>query len=246
MRKVLAITVAAVFACLGTPALGVETFPNFITIAGDSEATVKPVKWADAAGSSRLGEGAVVRWGFVRHSSDFGPGLRNRDAHCSRLMPIQRLNPLSREIVERETRTAFARWAAETNIIFVEVPQEEADVLIATQEIGYRAAWVNLRVAFSSEEENAHRIVRAAICLNPDALWALYGDSDQDVWDIRVALTHEIGHVIGLDHPRRGYLVRASMVEQMPVMWHVPVSEPTLLKEDGDGARYLYGPRVDP
>jgi len=46
------------------------------------------------------------------------------------------------------------------------------------------------------------------ICFNPLRRWKIGFDGNLDVYDLRYVLMHELGHAIGLNHPRaRGQLM---------------------------------------
>ena len=81
-------------------------------------------------------------------------------------------------------------------------------------------------------------IQRGLICLNGSARWKTGFDGDLKSYDIRFVLAHEIGHVLGLDHP--------SATGQL-MSWRY--DERTREPQDGDrnGINMLYGlrPRMD-
>ncbi len=64
--------------------------------------------------------------------------------------------------------------------------------------------WTELMI--EKRSTGFHHIVQAVICLNPNVEWR-FGEPWDDVgrqgklYSLAYALTHEFGHVIGLDHP---------------------------------------------
>lgn len=62
--------------------------------------------------------------------------------------------------------------------------------------------WAFANLACSSDaDEGVRGIEQALVCLNPDHDWKVGFDGDENAYDIRYTLIHEIGHAIGLDHP---------------------------------------------
>jgi hypothetical protein len=75
------------------------------------------------------------------------------------------------------------------------------------------------------------------MCLSPEERWKIGFDGDLDVYDLRYALLHEIGHAIGLDHPAlAGQLMDFRYLER----FRAPQTGDIL------GAVALYGPSRPP
>lgn len=187
-----------------------------------------PVKW----GSPALGSGAVVRYAIVTHDTAF-EAARN----CRAVGPVDRLlaaNGIDSRAFAGEVAGAFAAWSAVADIGFVAVPPEAADILIGAQVESLGRAFTNVDYAESAEGET-RRITRSVICLNPAEAWKIGFDGDLDVYDIRYALTHEIGHAIGLDHP-------GVPGELMDFRYRETFAD--LQPGDRAGAVDLYGPAV--
>ncbi len=152
------------------------------------------VKWGDR----RLGVGASVSYAFATEMLRFD-GARN----CSELAPVEALlgESLSLETLTREAAAAFRVWERAAGLSFHEVDDvHDADIVIGAQGQPRGRAFANVSYAQESEE-GVRTIDQALVCFNPDHKWKVGFNGDEDIYDIRYTLIHEIGHAIGLDHP---------------------------------------------
>jgi len=103
---------------------------------------------------------------------------------------------------------AFARWQRVADITFVRAaPGMSADIVIGEQAEPIGIAFTNVVLGTGWTDGRRH-IARSQICLNPQRRWKIGFDGDLTSYDILYALTHEIGHAIGLDHPSpRGHVM---------------------------------------
>ena len=152
------------------------------------------VKWGDR----RLGVGASISYAFA------GKALRFDSArNCGDLAPIQAIlgESLSRETLARETAAAFRVWERAAGLSFHEVDDvRDADIIFGAQRQPRGRAFANVSYAADSGED-VRAIEQALVCLNPNQQWKVGFNGDENVYDIRYTLIHEIGHAIGLDHP---------------------------------------------
>jgi hypothetical protein len=196
------------------------------------------VKWGDAA----LGGGATLTYSVVDGPSGFS-GTHN----CRRIAGIGNLlarSSTSRQVFDHELSAAFAMWEAAANLRFVAAKSaDSANILISAQSLPDGVAYADVTLA-SSQGQPISRITKGIVCLNPNLRWtsanrAAGGRRDTNApasgYKLRYTLAHEIGHVLGLDHP--GPVGELMSFEYRP---SIDVLQPG----DVAGIAVLYGPRI--
>ncbi len=185
------------------------------------------VKWSGTV----LGHGAVVTYAFATDRMRF-PEARN----CGEIVPIDAIlakSRISSEALQREVTEAFAMWERAANIRFQLVQDPaQAGILIGAQASPEGRAFANVNQRTTRGE--VQEIEKSLVCLNPAVRWKIGFDGDFDVYDLRYTMAHEIGHAIGLDHPKpSGQLMAYKYDERFR----------ELQSGDTHGAATLYGPR---
>jgi hypothetical protein len=206
-------------------------------------------------------DGAVVKWGAPRHQSTarvtWALETRSRrvpDArNCRAMAPFTRLarvTGLDRIAIEGELTAAFEAWSRVANISFRRIADPEAaDIVVGTQAKERGWAFANVKPSSAGARSIMFRaakpkydsfrvstIEKSSICLNASRPWKIGYDGDLSRYDLRHTFTHEIGHAIGLDHPRRpDQLMHYRYRERLPL----------LRAGDIEGAVRLYGLPVD-
>ncbi len=164
--------------------------------------------------------------------------------------------------VRQVVRNALQRWALAANITFIETSSAQLDAVqdgVSLITIADRPA---NRAIFGNGGENQGRarvyfnpatslITEADIVLNPTTTGSSgYGfstDGTNDTFDLEVTFTHEIGHLLGLNHsavigstmqPRMGRNFAQSGINAPAI------TARTLQDDDLAGIRALYGQRT--
>jgi hypothetical protein len=184
------------------------------------------LKW----GGPAAGSGAIVTYADVDSDRAFADA-RN----CPAVAPLDGLlaaSHIARATFDQERDAAFAAWSSVADIRFRKVDAFDADILIGAEAVPTGRAFTNVDYRDRGIAERAS-LTRSVICLNPELPWKVGFDGNLNVYDLRYALTHEIGHAIGLDHPGR-------TGELMDFRYREDFRAPQL--GDIAGATFLYGP----
>jgi predicted Zn-dependent protease len=162
------------------------------------------VKW----GAPILGQGATVSYAVARGDSKIAGNI-----NCLQVTGIEGLlarSHVARQQFDRELAEALSMWQAAANIRFVRAKRmSTADILISAQAVPEGIAYADVTLD-GVVERGVSRVKRGLVCLNPDIRWSTArsqtsesgaeAESREGV-RLRYALAHEIGHVLGLDHP---------------------------------------------
>lgn len=172
----------------------------------------------------------TLTWRLVNSAEHFDDAI-----NCKSMVEpdaLLKASRVARSAFRDELHAAFEMWEAAAGIRFVEAKSgERADIIIGSQAHPEGRAFAD--VAYDRQSSSETRAIsRSLICLNPFVRWKVGFDGNLDVYDLRYTFAHEIGHAIGLDHPRqRGSLMWFRYDERLR----------GLQPADIDGAVALYG-----
>lgn len=185
----------------------------------------KYVKW----GNPSFGTGAALTYAFVRDRV-----ADPRAINCREMLPLDGL--IARSAVDpddfgSEVRRALDMWEAAANIRFRYVPDaSDADLLIGAQAVPHGIAYTNISLGPGGTGAVAS-IKSARICFNATVVWNV--TDEKTGYAIAHVTAHEVGHVIGLDHPgRAGSLMAFSYNPGVPKLTFGDIA----------GAVHIYGP----
>lgn len=153
-------------------------------------------------------------------------------------------------------RRAMVQWAGASSIRFVETSSSAQTISPSAGGDGLSLITVantpENAALFSGSDRPARTrvffdpgtgiISEADIALNPAAAFST--DGTFGTYDLESVLTHELGHLLGLEHSA---MVGATMQPRLALngLYTLPAFSPrTLSEDDRAGARALYGPRV--
>jgi predicted Zn-dependent protease len=146
---------------------------------------------------------------------------------------------------DENAAAALAEWTAVVPLL---VQQSDAPNVVrwagAAEDLGGLAANTHKEYAVVN---GRHAIIRATTLLNPAMCWDAYEGRLQYglchgqqavILDLRRTVLHELGHVLGLEHPDDGGQMVAA------IMNHQEGDTDTLQDDDANGARFLYPPQA--
>lgn len=188
------------------------------------------IKWGEPA----FQKGATVRYALLT-GERAEPGAINCQAMTG-LDGLLAASGIERKAFEARLESAFSLWQGAADITFVAAASAEtADLVIGAQASPRGIAYTNVGYAAGPGGRFA-RLGQATICLNPLKPWRAGGEAPRaksPVYELGRVLAHEVGHVLGLDHPgTRGEVMAFSYQEDLE----------HLTPGDIAGIQLLYGP----
>jgi len=189
-------------------------------------------------------DGEALKWGppergspaTVTYAIADGPQPDPQRINCKHLAgiePVLQRWDIGRGALRARLREALQAWERVAGITFERAASPaDADLVIGAQGVPQGTAYTDVRHT-ATEVPGRGRITDAAICLNPEAPWETRADGDDETYELGRVLTHEVGHVIGLDHP-------GGSGPMMAYRYRERVAD--LRPGDRAGAVWLYGP----
>lgn len=151
------------------------------------------------------------------------------------------------------TRRALARWAEAAGVQFIETSADALSISASGAGDGLSLITVadttENRAVFASADRTGRTrifydprtgtITEADVVINPAAQFST--DGTPGTYDLEATLTHEIGHVLGLEHSSEAGAAMQPRQGTNGLYEQAAVSPRTLSDDDRAGARSLYG-----
>ncbi|HEX8890715.1 MAG TPA: matrixin family metalloprotease [Pyrinomonadaceae bacterium] len=155
--------------------------------------------------------------------------------------------------VQGAVRRALARWSRASNITFIETSSDTVSISPSGNGDGISLITVadtpENRAAFDNADRTGRTrvfydtamgaITEADVVVNPAARFST--DGTLGTYDLETTFTHEIGHVLGLDHSSEAGSVMQPHQGINGLYEQAAVSARTLSDDDRAGVRALYG-----
>ncbi|MDE2181428.1 MAG: matrixin family metalloprotease [Alphaproteobacteria bacterium] len=186
MCRIIAGIIALLSVCCG---LHADPGYRFLEIDGHN------VKW----GAPSLGQGATLTYAVVDSQTTVAGTV-----NCRALRGMNTLltrSKVAAQVFSNQLSAAFALWSAKANVSFrAATDPEKADIVVAAEAQDDGIAYTDVAPAVS-DGGAILPLRRAIICLNPTVTWTASVQSSAGSYRLEYVLAHEIGHVLGLDHP---------------------------------------------
>lgn len=158
------------------------------------------VKWGEPV----LGRGATISYAVLDRRSALSGSINC--LHITGIAALLKRSHVTRKLFERELTGALALWQSSADLRFVRAKSvRNADIVFSADADAGGIAFAD--VTFDRSDTSA-RLKRGIVCLNPDVAWSVaheLGDNSAPgrsaTYRLGYTLAHEIGHVLGLDHP---------------------------------------------